>query len=180
MGYIEETGAAQFMRDAKIAEIYEGTNGIQANDLIGRKLTRDGGATAKAFIARMRDIDPALEAAGPALAGLRTSLSAGVTALDNATDWILERQKGDPRDAAAGAVPFMRLWGTVAGGWLLARGALAAAAELQSGGGDESFLKAKIVTARFYGEQILPRAASLAAAAMAGAATVMEMAEDAF
>jgi hypothetical protein len=180
MGYIEETGAAQFMRDAKIAEIYEGTNGIQANDLIGRKLTRDGGATAKAFIARMRDIDPALEAAGPALAGLRSSLSAGVTALDHATDWILQSQKGDPRDAAAGAVPFMRLWGTVAGGWLLARGALAASAELQSGDGDESFLKAKIVTARFYGAHILPRAASLAAAAMAGAATVMEMAEEAF
>jgi alkylation response protein AidB-like acyl-CoA dehydrogenase len=180
MGYIEETGAAQFMRDAKIAEIYEGTNGIQANDLIGRKLTRDGGATAKAFIARMRDIDPALEAAGPELAGLRTSLTQGIAALDAATDWILERQKGDPRAAAAGAVPFMRLWGTVAGGWLLAQGAVAASGELRSGAGDESFLKAKIVTARFYGEHILPRASSLAAAATAGAETLMAMKEAAF
>jgi len=180
MGFIEETGAAQYMRDAKIAEIYEGTNGIQANDLIGRKLTRDGGATAKAFIARMRDIDAALEATGPELARLRAALTEGLLALDSATDWILESQKGDPRDAAAGAVPFMRLWGTVAGGWALARGAIAAKAELDAGGGDETFLKGKIVTARFYGEHILTRASSLKAAATAGGATIMEMAEDAF
>jgi alkylation response protein AidB-like acyl-CoA dehydrogenase len=180
MGFIEETGAAQYMRDAKIAEIYEGTNGIQANDLIGRKLTRDGGATAKAFIARMRDIDGALADAGADLAGLRATLTDAIDMLDSATDWILESQKGDPRDAAAGAVPFMRLWGTVAGGWMLARGALAAKADLAAGGGDEAFLRAKIVTARFYGEQILPRASSLKAAATAGGATVMEMAEDAF
>jgi hypothetical protein len=180
MGYIEETGAAQFMRDAKIAEIYEGTNGIQANDLIGRKLTRDGGQTAKSFIARMRDIDAGLDAAGAELAGLRAALTEGIAALDSATDWILESQKGDPRDAAAGAVAFMRLWGTVAGGWLLAKGALAAKSELAQGGADEKFLKAKIVTARFYGEQILPRASSLKVMATAGSATVMAMAEDAF
>ncbi len=180
MGYIEETGAAQFMRDAKIAEIYEGTNGIQANDLIGRKLTRDGGVTAKAFITRMRDVDAGLVAAGPELAGLREALTEGITALDSATDWILQSQKGDPRDAAAGAVAFMRLWGTVAGGWLLAQGALAAKAELDRDGADKKFLNAKIVTARFYGEQILPRAASLKVMATAGSATIMAMAEDAF
>jgi alkylation response protein AidB-like acyl-CoA dehydrogenase len=180
MGFIEETGAAQYMRDAKIAEIYEGTNGIQANDLIGRKLTRDGGVTAKAFIAKMRDVDAGLAAAGAELASLRAALADGITALDSATDWILESQKGDPRDAAAGAVPFMRLWGTVAGGWLLAQGAVAAKAELAQGGGDEGFLKAKIITARFYAEQILPRASSLKAAATAGSATLMAMTEDAF
>jgi alkylation response protein AidB-like acyl-CoA dehydrogenase len=179
MGFIEETGAAQYMRDAKIAEIYEGTNGIQANDLIGRKLTRDGGATAKALIGRMRDIDGQLAAVGSDFATLRAALADGVALLDTATDWILEHQKGDPRDAAAGAVPFMRLWGTVAGGWMLAQGALAAKAEIGSGG-DDDFLKAKIVTARFYGEHILPRAASLKMAATAGAATIMEMAEAAF
>jgi hypothetical protein len=113
--------------------IYEGTNGIQANDLIGRKLGRRH-----------------------------------VPLLDSATDWILEHQKGDPRDAAAGAVPFMRLWGTVAGGWLLAQGALAAKAEIDTGEGTTKFLKAKIVTARFYGEHILPRASSLKVAATAG------------
>jgi alkylation response protein AidB-like acyl-CoA dehydrogenase len=179
MGYIEETGAAQFMRDAKIAEIYEGTNGIQANDLIGRKLTRDGGVTAKSLIGKMRAVDAGLAQAGAELAGLRAALAHGVAELEAATDWILEAQKGDPRDAAAGAVPFMRLWGTVAGGWLLAAGAVAAKAELANGG-DEKFLKAKITTARFYGEQILPRATSLKAAATAGGATVMAMEDEAF
>src|SRR5579862_442069 len=116
MGYIEETGAAQYLRDAKIAEIYEGTNGIQANDLIGRKLTRDGGATAKAFIAHMTEWDGKLAEAGSEFARLRAALAEGIAALEGATDWILNAQKGDPRDAAAGAVPFMRLWGTVAGG----------------------------------------------------------------
>ncbi len=178
MGYIEETGAAQYMRDAKIAEIYEGTNGIQANDLIGRKLTRDGGATAKAFIAQMRDVLSALGDAG--FGGLRAALSAAIDALDGATDWILERQKGDPRDAAAGAMPFLRLWGTVAGGWLMAKGAVAAQAALARGAGDPAFLNAKIVTAKFYGEHILPRAASYHAAATAGAATIMAMPEEAF
>ncbi len=180
MGYIEETGAAQYLRDARIAEIYEGTTGIQANDLIGRKLTRDGGATAKALIQSMRDIDGGLASAGAELAKLRSALAEGVAALDSATDWILEHQKGDPRDAAAGAVPFLRLWGTVIGGWLMAKSALAAKAKLAAGDGEPGFLKAKIVTARFYGEQILPRAAAYKAGATAGSETVMAMAEDAF
>ena len=128
----------------------------------------------------MRDVDAGLAAAGADLAGLRGALKAGIDALDTATDWILHSQSGDPRDAAAGAVPFMRLWGTVAGGWLLAQGAVAATAELAAGGGDDAFLKAKILTARFYAEQILPRAGSLKAAATAGSATLMAMAEDAF
>ena len=99
MGYIEETGAAQFMRDAKIAEIYEGTNGIQANDLIGRKLTRDGGATAKGFIGEMRELDREL-AADAGLASLRKSLSDGLAALEHATDWILTRRtRATPRPA---------------------------------------------------------------------------------
>ncbi len=180
MGYIEETGAAQYLRDARIAEIYEGTTGIQANDLIGRKLTRDGGATAKALIQSMRDVDKGLAAAGAELATLRNALAQGVAALDGATDWILEHQKGDPRDAASGAVPFLRLWGTVIGGWLMAKSALTAKAKLAAGDGDTGFLKAKILTARFYGEQILPRAAAYKAGATAGSEIVMAMTEDAF
>jgi hypothetical protein len=180
MGYIEETGAAQHLRDARIAEIYEGTTGIQANDLIGRKLTRDGGVTAKSFIALMRGVLADLASAGDDLAALRTTLADGLAALEDATDWVLTHQAGDPRDAAAGAVPYMRLWGTVAGGWMLARGALAAKAGLKDGAGDPAFLTAKIVTARFYGEHILPRADSLKAAATAGAATIMAMEETAF
>ncbi|HWE05764.1 MAG TPA: acyl-CoA dehydrogenase [Rhizomicrobium sp.] len=178
MGYIEETGAAQFMRDAKIAEIYEGTNGIQANDLIGRKLTRDGGATAKSFIAAMCALDRDLAAAGAELAPLRKALSEGLSALETATDWILARD--NPRDVAAGAMSYLRLWGTVAGGWLMAKAALAAREDLAAGEGNPEFLRAKILTARFYGEQILPRAASLKSAATAGAATLMEMADTAF
>jgi alkylation response protein AidB-like acyl-CoA dehydrogenase len=181
MGYIEETGAAQYLRDARIAEIYEGTNGIQANDLIGRKLTRDGGATAKSFIATIHGLDADLAAAGPDFGTLRIALADGLTDLDQATDWILAHQKsGDPRDAAAGAVPFMRLWGTVVGGWLLARGALAARSALADGAEGKDFLNAKIITARFYAEHILPRSASLKAASMAGAGTIMAMDEAAF
>jgi len=178
MGYIEETGAAQYMRDARIAEIYEGTNGIQANDLIGRKLTRDGGEAAKQFIASMRSVDGDLAEAGPELALLRSALRDGLGALERTTDWILARQ--DPRDAAAGAMSYLRLWGTVAGGWLMARAALAARADLAAHQGDTDFLRAKTLTARFYGEQILPRAQALAAAATAGAATLMEMPDTAF
>jgi alkylation response protein AidB-like acyl-CoA dehydrogenase len=180
MGYIEETGAAQYMRDAKIAEIYEGTNGIQANDLIGRKLMRDGGETAKSFIAIMQELDGELARAGDAFAPLRHVLAKGLDQLREATDWIIGHQTGDPRDAAAGAMSYLRLWGTVAGGWLMARGALAAQGELAAGKGDAAFLQAKILTARFYGEHILPRASALHAGATAGCHTLMAMAEDAF
>lgn len=178
MGYIEETGAAQFMRDAKIAEIYEGTNGIQANDLIGRKLTRDSGETAKGFIASMRAVDAELADEGETYKSLRDGLNKGLTALEATTDWVLSRR--DRRDAAAGAMNYLRLWGTVTGGWFMARAALAAEADLKSGDGNPAFLRAKTVTARFYGEHILPRAISLQAAATAGADTLMAMEEDAF
>ncbi|MDE2111126.1 MAG: acyl-CoA dehydrogenase [Alphaproteobacteria bacterium] len=179
-GYIEETGAAQFMRDAKIAEIYEGTNGIQANDLIGRKLTRDDGATAKSFIQTMRSLVSEREARDQDISSLLGALATGLDHLDAATDWMLGAHRAaDPQAAAAGAMPYLRLWGTVAGGWLMARAALAAKSDQASGNGDSSFLRAKIITARFYGEHILPRASSLAASATAGANTVMTMPDEA-
>ena len=180
MGFIEETGAAQFMRDAKIAEIYEGSNGIQAMDLIGRKLARDGGDEAKKLIAEMRDLDGALADGGDDLAGLRAALKHGVNALDNATGWLLEAHKRDIRDAAAGAMPYLRLWGTVAGGWLMARAALAAQADLKANSGDSAFLKTKITTAKFYGERILPRSASLEAEITAGSESLMTLADENF
>ena len=180
MGYIEETGAAQFMRDAKIAEIYEGTNGIQANDLIGRKLTRDGGETAKSFISEMRALDRELASSDEDLTRLRTTLVRGVDDLHQATDWILDRAVASHSDAASGAMNYLRLWGTVTGGWLMAKSALAAASDLTSGAGNRDFLKAKLLTARFYGEHILPRAESLKAAATAGAGTLMAMDNEAF
>ncbi|MEZ5916552.1 MAG: acyl-CoA dehydrogenase [Parvularculaceae bacterium] len=178
MGFIEETGAAQFMRDAKIAEIYEGTNGIQANDLIGRKLARDGGAEATRMIADMRDLDSALADAGGEFVRLRKALTSGITALERATAALLEMSKGDIRDAAAGAMPYLRLWGVVAGGWLMARAALAAQADLATGEGEADFLKAKIATAQFFGERILPRAQSYEAEAIAGAASMMAIADE--
>jgi len=177
MGYIEEAGAAQYMRDAKIAEIYEGANGIQANDLIGRKVARDGGAAAKTMVGTMRALDGELADAGDAFAGLRGALHDGLTSLEAATDWILAHPGVD---AAAGAMPYLRLWGTVAGGWLMARAALAAEAGLAAGAGDAAFLREKIITARFYGERILPRASAYEREATAGAQTIMAMAEEAF
>ncbi|NWG91315.1 MAG: acyl-CoA dehydrogenase [Parvularculaceae bacterium] len=177
MGYVEETGAAQFMRDAKIAEIYEGANGIQANDLIGRKVSRDGAAEAKAMIAEMRDLDGALRDGGAAVAGLRASLSKAIDSLDRATRWLLAQYKGDVRNAAAGAMPYLRLFGVTLGGWQMARAALAASADLAAGKGDAVFLSNKLATARFYGERILPRATAYEAEATAGADAVMAIAD---
>lgn len=179
MGYVEETGAAQYMRDAKIAEIYEGTNGIQANDLMGRKLARDGGAEARRMIAEMRNLDSALADAGEDLASLRARLTQTIVALEKATDWMLDQFKGDVRHAAAGAMPYLRLWGVVAGGWLMARAALAAKGDLEAQGGDENFLTAKITTAKFYGDRILPRAMAYEAEVTAGADAVMAIADEA-
>ncbi len=177
MGYVEETGAAQFMRDAKIAEIYEGANGIQANDLIGRKLARDGGAEAKKIIAAMRELDGALADAGEAFSGLRQALAKSVASLDRATDWMLEKYRSDIRDAAAGAMPYLRLWGVTLGGFMMARAALAAESDLAGRAGDAQFLRNKLATARFYGERILPRAASYEAEASAGASSLMAIAD---
>ena len=180
MGYIEETGVAQFMRDAKIAEIYEGTNGIQANDLIGRKLTRDGGETARSFISEMQSLDWKPASSNENLTRLRTALTSGIAALNEATDWILARTIESRSDAASGAMNYLRLWGTVTGGWLMAKSALEATSDLRREVGNPKFLKAKVLTARFYGEHILPRAEGLKAAATAGAGTLMAMDNDAF
>ncbi len=172
MGFIEETGAAQHYRDARIAPIYEGTNGIQALDLIGRKLALKGGQVVRDFLDRVRDLDVELAAAGDDLATLRQGLEAGVEALGQATEWLLAC--GDARDAAAGATPYLRLFGIVAGGYLMSRAALAARMRLAAGD-DEVFHRAKIATARFYGEQILPQAPGLLGPATRGATTLFEI-----
>lgn len=177
MGFIEETGAAQYMRDAKIAEIYEGANGIQANDLIGRKVARDGAIEAKKMIAEMRDLDSALADAGAAFSRMRASLSKAIASLDRTTDWLREQYEGDVRNAAAGAMPYLRLWGVTLGGWQMARAMLAARRDLDAGEGDADFLRSKIATAQFYSERILPRAASYEAEATAGAEALMAIAD---
>jgi 3-(methylthio)propanoyl-CoA dehydrogenase len=170
MGYVEETGVAQYLRDSRIAPIYEGTNGIQAIDLVARKVPMRGGGVVTDLLAQMEALDPELAAAGPELAGARSALAAGVSALREATDWIASRGLAEPSDALAGATPYLRLSGLVIGGWLLARSALAASRLLRNASGpDAVFLQDKIATARFYTEQLLPQAAGLLPAVTAGA-----------
>ncbi|HEX7967518.1 MAG TPA: acyl-CoA dehydrogenase, partial [Stellaceae bacterium] len=180
MGFIEETGAAQHLRDARIAPIYEGTNGIQANDLVGRKLLRDGGAAAQELIAEMRALDPALaEAPGEDIEAIRRPLTPGIDALAIATEWMVETGKSDPPRALAGAVPYLKLMGAVTGGWLMARGALAARQRLAERDGDVRFHEAKLITARFFAEHVLATAPSLLPA-VAGGNTVMSFDLDRF
>ncbi len=179
MGYVEETGAAQHLRDARITSIYEGTTGIQANDLIGRKLAAEKGMTAKALIAEMRAFDKDLAGyTHPALAVIRRALADGVAALDEATDWLLETYPYNALAAGAGAVPYLKLWGTVAGGWQMARAAHIAKTRLDAGAADFDFYRAKIGTARFYAEHILPQAQAYKAAIVNGSSSVLAL-EDA-
>jgi 3-(methylthio)propanoyl-CoA dehydrogenase len=163
VGYIEETGAAQYLRDARIAPIYEGTNGIQANDLVGRKLGRDQGEAARALFAEMRAT--LAELGGKAeWAAMRQGLAEGVCALERATEYLVG---AEPALAAAGASPYLALFGTVAGGWLMARLGLAA-----QGHADIRFAAAKLATARCYAEHYLARAPSYLPA-ITGGATVL-------
>ncbi len=181
MGFIEETGAAQHLRDARITTIYEGTTGIQANDLIGRKLARDNGAAAKAWLAELRRFDAELEAsANESVRALRAPLAAGVEAAAGAVDWLLGAYSRDVRAAAAGSVPFLKLMGIVAGGWQMARAALAAERRLKEGAADRPFLEAKIATARFFGEHVLVHAGALRSEIVSGAESVLALGDDQF
>jgi alkylation response protein AidB-like acyl-CoA dehydrogenase len=180
MGYVEETGAAQHLRDAQISTIYEGTTGIQANDLIGRKMAREDGATLKRVIGTMRALDAELAGQGGAdFVAIHRRLAAGVDALAAAGEWLVAIYRSDIRAASAGAVPFLTLLGIVAGGWQMARAALIAQARIEEGERDP-FYAAKIVTARFYADHVLSRAAGLASSVTDGAAGVLGLAEDMF
>ncbi len=180
MGYVEETGAAQHLRDAQISTIYEGTTGIQANDLIGRKMAREGGATLKAVIGMMRALDADLaQQPGAHFAAIRRRFSAAVDALAEAGDWLVATYGTDVRAASAGAVPFLMLLGTVAGGWQMARAALIAQARIDAGD-DDPFYAAKIVTSRFYADHVLSQAAGLASSVSEGAEGVLGLSEDMF
>ena len=178
MGFVEETGAAQHLRDARILPIYEGTNGIQARDLVGRKVAKDGGETMLALVAEMRTTADEMSAApGDDLAAIRAGLAASADALEDATRWVAGSVKGNLVDALAGSVPFLRLAGTALGGWLLARGALAAQRRLAVRDGDPAFLEGKIVTARFYAEVILPPALAQLGPLKAAGRTVFALPE---
>jgi acyl-CoA dehydrogenase len=181
MGFIEETGAAQHLRDARITTIYEGTTGIQANDLIGRKIARDGGATAKVVIAVMRAVEAELgKAAGEDMAAVREAFSAALTAVEECVSWMVITYGNDVRAAHAAAVPFLKLMGIVCGGWQVARAALIAQQRLSEGRGDKAFYEAKIKTARFYADHVLTQAPGLRNTIVHGAAGVMALSEEQF
>jgi hypothetical protein len=168
MGYIEDTGVAQHYRDIRIAPIYEGTNGIQAMDLVGRKLPARAGGVMADLLAAVGETAAEMASSGGPLAVAGANLAAARAALQDATGWLLAHGSADPWNALAGATPYLRMCGTVTGGWLLGRSALAAQRLLDAGQGDAGFLAQKVVTARFYAHQILPQAAGLAPAVTAG------------
>ena len=162
MGYIEETGVAQHFRDARIAPIYEGTNGIQAMDLVGRKLPMRAGGAVADYLAGIEATLAELAEAGEELAGIHAALAEALGALRTATDWLLANGLGAPLDALAGATPYLRLFSVVTAGWVMGRQALAAASA-QTGGGSEdaAFYAEKLLDARFFCEQLLPQVVSL-------------------
>lgn len=175
MGFVEEAGAAQFFRDARILPIYEGTNGIQAIDLVVRKIILDKGEALTSLLAEMRQTI----ATGGEFAALATDLGEAVLVVEQARDDLLAGAGEDPQLPGAVAHNFMMLLGTVAGAWEMLRQA-EAAKMLQADGGDDAFLEAKQVTARFYFEQILPRYLGYARMVKAGSATITEMSDDQF
>ncbi len=180
MGFIEETGAAQYYRDAKILTIYEGTTAIQANDLVGRKTARDGGGTAKAIAAQVERTEADLLASGSAdaLAVLRRLQAARKAFLD-VVDFVAGRTKASPNAVFAGSVPYLMLAGNLMAGWQLARSLVVAEQQLVAGT-DAAFMRAKIVTARFYAEHLLNKAPGLRDSIVDGADSVTALALDAF
>ena len=180
MGFIEETGAAQYMRDARITTIYEGTTGIQANDLMGRKIAREGGATIKAVLGTMQLTRSELaQQTGAEFAAIAAALGRGIEALQQATDYIVANYGSDVRGVAAGAVPFLRLMGVVSGGWMMARAALVAQGKI-AGGDADPFFPAKIATAHFYADHVMAAAAGLAQEVVQGGASALALDEAMF
>jgi butyryl-CoA dehydrogenase len=181
MGFIEETGAAQYLRDARITTIYEGTTGIQANDLVGRKIAREGGLTAKAVIKRMRAVVAELgKAQGEEFAAMNRRFAAAIDAFAETVDWIVATNGTDIKAVYAGAVPFLKMTGITCGGWQMMRAALVADAKLRAGGGDAEFLKAKIATARFFADHFMAQVPGLRDSIVHGAAGVMALSEAQF
>ena len=164
-GFIEETGAAQHYRDSRITPIYEGTNGIQALDLVRRKILGDRGAALDGLMAEMGAL--ARSNGSTATAPILDALAGGLAELREATDWLLADRPA--RASAAAATPYLALLGTVAGGYLLARSAVIADSRAAAADADDPFYRSKVETARFYAECVLPRAASLKHAAIGGA-----------
>jgi len=180
MGFIEETGAAQHYRDAKILPIYEGTTAIQANDFVGRKTVRDGGQVARSFAAQIEETEQQLQSCGtPAALSVARQLQAARLAFLEVVDYLLANAKEQPNAAYAGSVPYLLLAGHLMAGWQLGR-ALWVAEQLLPAGQDRRFLRAKIATAQFYAEHVLVKVSALRDAVVHGADSVMALGIDDF
>jgi alkylation response protein AidB-like acyl-CoA dehydrogenase len=180
MGFIEETGAAQYYRDAKILTIYEGTTAIQANDLIGRKTGRDGGQTAKGIAAQIANTEADLLKSGSANAkAIAARLKAAREAFLDVVDFVVAGAKASPNAVFAGSVPYLMLTGNLVAGWQMGRALLVAEAELANGN-DAAFMQSKITTARFYADHILTKVPGMRHSIVDGADSVTELALDAF
>lgn len=181
MGFIEETGVAQHMRDARVLAIYEGTNGIQANDLVFRKIARDEGLALRDLLAEIGGFMTELgKQKGDDFASMHKRMSESLVAMREASAWVLKKTKEDAVTAAASASPFLRLMANLVGGYYLAKSAVLAQENLAAGEGDADFLSGKLMTARFFAEHVLPQCAGLAVTVMEGSATPMAMPEQSF
>ena len=181
MGFIEETGAAQHYRDARILTIYEGTTAIQANDLVGRKTLRDGGELAKNLLSQVAATAAELTSSGNAeLVAIGQRLAAASTDLKSIVEFIAANGKADIKAAFAGSVPYLKIAGIVFGGWQMARAAKIATAKLAEGGGDASFYKAKIATARFFADHYLSTSSAARISVVEGSAGVLALADEQF
>ena len=181
MGFIEETGAAQHYRDARILTIYEGTTAIQANDLVGRKTLRDGGELAKNLLGQVTATAAELISSGNAeLIAIGQRLAAASSDLKSIVEFIAANGKSDIKAAFAGSVPYLKIAGIVFGGWQMARAAKIATAKLAEGGGDASFYKAKIATARFFADHYLSTSSAARIAIVEGSVGVLALADEQF
>jgi 3-(methylthio)propanoyl-CoA dehydrogenase len=181
MGFVEETGAAQYYRDARITTIYEGTTAIQANDLIGRKMAREGGTTAKALIGTMRAFATTMSATHNVhLKSSQQKLNAGIDAMERAVAFNLANFNSNIRACFAGSVPMVKLFGIVCGAWALSRVAVEAEKRVTAGHADKAFYEAKIATLRFYTDTLMPEAIAAADTIVNGAEGTLALAEAAF
>ncbi len=181
MGFIEETGAAQYYRDSKILTIYEGTTAIQANDLVGRKTARDGGLVAKGIASQIEATEKELIASGTIGAkSLAINLEKARKAFLDVVAYVVKDSKQAPNDVFAGSVPYLMLAGNLVAGWQMGRALLAAQQQLTAGSSDKAFYEAKVTTARFYGEHILVKTTSLRDEILHGGASVMALPLESF
>jgi butyryl-CoA dehydrogenase len=181
MGFIEETGAAQHYRDARILTIYEGTTAIQANDFVGRKTARDAGAVAKAILAEVRVTAAQLAATGQAdLIAIEAQLTPAAKAMEEAVNFIVDNMKNDIKKVFAGSVPYLKLAGIVLGGWQMGCAALIAAEKLKQSSADAAFYQAKIATARFFAEHYLTQADGIKTSIVLGSVGTLALSEQQF